>query len=66
MSKRNIRKINNEMKGRPVTSQRKLLLDLIKKEGVHINDKWSPTDRSRWHLHVLRRVKPAEAHPPSL
>jgi hypothetical protein len=27
---------------------------------------WSPTDRSRWHLHILRRVKPAEAHPPSL
>jgi Fe2+ or Zn2+ uptake regulation protein len=36
---RNIRKINNEMKGRPVTSQRKLLLSLIKKAGGHISAK---------------------------
>ena len=36
---RNIRKIKNEMKGRPVTSQRKLLLDLIKKAGGHISAK---------------------------
>jgi Fur family ferric uptake transcriptional regulator len=36
---RNIRKINNEMKGRSVTSQRKLLLDLIKKAGGHISAK---------------------------
>lgn len=36
---RNVRKIKNEMKGRPVTSQRKLLLDLIKKAGGHISAK---------------------------
>lgn len=36
---RNIRKIKNDMKGRPVTSQRKLLLDLIKKAGGHISAK---------------------------
>jgi len=36
---RNIRKNKNEMKGRPVTSQRKLLLDLIRKSGVHISAK---------------------------
>ena len=36
---RNIRKIKNEMKGRPVTSQRKLLLSLIKKAGGHISAK---------------------------
>jgi Fe2+ or Zn2+ uptake regulation protein len=36
---RNVRKIKNEMKGRPVTSQRKLLLSLIKKAGGHISAK---------------------------
>ena len=36
---RNIRKIKNQMKGRPVTSQRKLLLSLIKKAGGHISAK---------------------------
>ena len=36
---RNVRKIKNEMKGRPVTSQRTLLLDLIKKAGGHISAK---------------------------
>lgn len=36
---RNIRKIKNDMKGRPVTSQRKLLLNLIKKAGGHISAK---------------------------
>ena len=36
---RNIRKIKNDMKGRSVTSQRKLLLSLIKKAGGHISAK---------------------------
>jgi Fur family ferric uptake transcriptional regulator len=36
---RNIRKIQKEMRGRPVTSQRKLLLSLIKKAGGHISAK---------------------------
>jgi Fur family ferric uptake transcriptional regulator len=39
MSTTNIRKMNIEMKGRPVTSQRKLLLDLIKNAGGHISAK---------------------------
>jgi Fe2+ or Zn2+ uptake regulation protein len=36
---RSIRKIKNEMKGRPVTSQRRLLLSLIRKTGGHISAK---------------------------
>jgi Fur family ferric uptake transcriptional regulator len=36
---RNIRKIQKEMRGRAVTSQRKLLLSLIKKAGGHISAK---------------------------
>lgn len=36
---RNIRKKQNEMKGRPLTSQRKLLLNLIKRAGGHISAK---------------------------
>ena len=36
---RNIRKKEHEMKGRPVTSQRKLLLSIIKKAGGHISAK---------------------------
>jgi len=36
---RNSRKIKKEMKGRPVTSQRKLLLSFIKKAGGHISAK---------------------------
>jgi Fur family ferric uptake transcriptional regulator len=36
---RNIRKIQKEMRGRPVTSQRKLLLSLIKKADGHISAK---------------------------
>jgi len=36
---RNIRKIQKEMRGRTVTSQRKLLLSLIKKAGGHISAK---------------------------
>jgi Fur family ferric uptake transcriptional regulator len=36
---RNISKIQNEMRGRTVTSQRKLLLSLIKKSGGHISAK---------------------------
>jgi Fe2+ or Zn2+ uptake regulation protein len=36
---RNIRKVQHELKGRPVTYQRKLLLDLIKKAGGHISAK---------------------------
>ena len=39
MRMRNIRKIKNEIKGRPVTAQRKLLLSLIKKAGGHISAK---------------------------
>jgi Fur family ferric uptake transcriptional regulator len=39
MRMRNILKIKNEMKGRSVTSQRRLLLDLIKKAGGHISAK---------------------------
>jgi Fur family ferric uptake transcriptional regulator len=39
MRMRNIRKIKKEMKGRPVTYQRKLLLNLIKKAGGHISAK---------------------------
>jgi Fur family ferric uptake transcriptional regulator len=39
MRMRNIRKMKNEMKGRPVTSQRKLLLSLIKKADGHISAK---------------------------
>jgi Fur family ferric uptake transcriptional regulator len=36
---RNIRKTNKEIKGRPVTSQRRLLLSIIKKACGHINAK---------------------------
>jgi len=36
---RNSRKIQRELQGRPVTYQRKLLLDLIKKAGGHISAK---------------------------
>ena len=36
---RNNRKITNEIKGRPVTAQRQLLLRLIKKTGGHISAK---------------------------
>ena len=36
---RNSRKITNEIKGRPVTAQRQLLLRLIKKTGGHISAK---------------------------
>jgi len=36
---RNIRKIKYEVKGRPVTAQRKLLLSLIKKASGHISAK---------------------------
>lgn len=36
---RSIRKNKNEMKGRPVTSQRTLLLSLIRKTGGHISAK---------------------------
>jgi Fe2+ or Zn2+ uptake regulation protein len=36
---RNIRKVQNELKGRPVTSQRTLLLSLIKKAGGHVSAK---------------------------
>ena len=36
---RNIRKIKNEIKGRPVTAQRKLLLSLIEKAGGHVSAK---------------------------
>jgi len=39
MTTRNIRKINIEMKGRAVTSQRKLLLDILRKSGGHISAK---------------------------
>ncbi|MBW2078985.1 MAG: transcriptional repressor [Deltaproteobacteria bacterium] len=39
MTTRNIRKTNNEMKGRAVTSQRKLLLDILRKSGGHISAK---------------------------
>jgi len=39
MRMRNIRKVQNELKGRPVTSQRKLLLSLIKKAGGHVSAK---------------------------
>jgi Fur family peroxide stress response transcriptional regulator len=39
MRMRTIRKIKDEIKGRPVTSQRKLLLDIIKKAGGHISAK---------------------------
>ena len=39
MTIRNIRKTNNEMKGRAVTSQRKLLLDILRKSGGHISAK---------------------------
>jgi Fe2+ or Zn2+ uptake regulation protein len=39
MGMRNIREIKNEIKGRPVTAQRKLLLSLIKKAGGHISAK---------------------------
>jgi len=36
---RNIRKVQDELKGRPVTSQRRLLLSLIKKSGGHVSAK---------------------------
>jgi Fur family peroxide stress response transcriptional regulator len=39
MRMRTIRKIKDEIKGRPVTSQRKLLLHIIKKAGGHISAK---------------------------
>jgi Fur family ferric uptake transcriptional regulator len=39
MRMRNIRKNKKEFSGRPVTSQRKLLLSLIKKAGGHISAK---------------------------
>ena len=39
MRMRNSRKITNEIKGRPVTAQRQLLLRLIKKTGGHISAK---------------------------
>jgi Fe2+ or Zn2+ uptake regulation protein len=39
MRMRTIRKIKDEIKGRPVTSQRKLLLSIIKKAGGHISAK---------------------------
>jgi Fe2+ or Zn2+ uptake regulation protein len=39
MRMRSIRKIKNDMKGRPVTSQRTLLLSLIRKTGGHISAK---------------------------
>jgi Fe2+ or Zn2+ uptake regulation protein len=39
MRMRNIRKTKKEIKGRPVTSQRRLLLSIIKKAGGHINAK---------------------------
>jgi len=36
---RNIRKNSTDIKGRPVTTQRQLLLDLIKRAGGHITAK---------------------------
>lgn len=39
MRMRNSRKITNEIKGRPLTAQRKLLLRLINKTGGHISAK---------------------------
>jgi Fur family ferric uptake transcriptional regulator len=39
MRMRNIRKFQDDLKGRPVTSQRRLLLSLIKKAGGHVSAK---------------------------